>query len=134
MVLRTARHNLARLISFIRVAYYRLMGVQLGKGCFISRKAFIDVRRGKVIIGNNVHIGGGTYVLSHTGFREDRNSVTIIEDNVQIFVNTVIFPGVTIGRNSIIGAGSVVMRDVPPSSVVQGNPARVVQHREENNR
>jgi acetyltransferase-like isoleucine patch superfamily enzyme len=120
------------MISGIRLGYYRLMGIKIGRGCFISMKAYIDVRRGKIRIGKNVHIGGGSYILSHTGFREDEEKLTIIEDNVRIFVNAVIFPGTTIGENSTIGAGSVVMRDIPPNSVVQGNPARVIQRVENN--
>jgi acetyltransferase-like isoleucine patch superfamily enzyme len=105
------------------------MGVKIGKHCFISRRVYIDVRRGKTAIGNNVHISRGSVILSHTGFRPVKEGEnTIIEDNVRIFVNSVILPGVRIGNNSIVGAGSVVMRDVPPRAVVQGNPARVIQY------
>jgi len=108
------------------------MGVKIGNRVFISRHAHIDVRRGKISIGNNVHIGGGTYVLSHTGFRAiSEGEETIIEDNVRIFVNAVIFPGLKIGKNSIVGAGAIVMKDVPPNVTVLGNPARIIQHLEE---
>lgn len=105
------------------------MGIKIGKNCFISLGTRVDVQGGMIIIGNNVHIAGGCFILCHTGFRpvkeEDK---TVIEDNVRIFVNAVILPGVKVGANSIIGAGSVVMKDVPPHVVVQGNPARVIQH------
>ena len=129
MIAKDIRHGLAVFISWLRVRYYRLMGAKIGKRCFISSHAYIDSRRGRISIGDNVSIAGGTYILSHTGFRPTAEAEeTVIEDNVRIFVNSVILPGVRIGRNSIIGAGSVVMRDVPPNVVVQGNPARVVQH------
>jgi acetyltransferase-like isoleucine patch superfamily enzyme len=128
MILKAIRHGTAALLSWLRLQYYRSMGTKIGKGCFISSHAYIDSRRGKISIGNNVSIAGGSYILSHTGFRPNaEGQETIIEDNVLIFVNSVILPGVRIGENSIIGAGSVVMRDVPPNVVVQGNPARVVQ-------
>jgi len=105
------------------------MGIEIGKNCFISLRARIDIQGGKISIGNNVHIAGGCWVLCHTGFRSVKEGdKTIIEDNVRIFVNSVILPGVKVGKNSIIGAGSVVMKDVPPNVVVQGNPARVIQH------
>jgi len=133
MFLKTIRHGLAKLVSGIRVGYFRLMGVRIGRGVFISRRANIDVRRGKITIGNHVHIGGGSYVLSHAGFRPSKEGQeTIIEDNVRIYVNTVIFPGVRIGKNSIVGAGAVVMKDVPPDVIVLGNPARVIQRLGEN--
>ncbi len=132
MIARDIRHGLAGIASWVRLRYYRMMGARIGKGCFISSHAYIDSRRGKISIGNNVSIAGGSYILSHTGFRpSSEGQETVIEDNVRIFVNSVILPGVRIGRNSIVGAGSVVMRDVPPNVVVQGNPARVVQHLEE---
>lgn len=131
MMARKIRHAGASLFSSIRVIYYRFMGVKIGRGCFISSRARIDVRRGKITIGDNVHISGGTYILSHTGFRPSSESdETTIGDNVRIFVNSIILPGTKIGNNSIVGAGSVVMRDVPPGVVVQGNPARVIQHLE----
>jgi acetyltransferase-like isoleucine patch superfamily enzyme len=108
------------------------MGVKIGKGVFISRNAHIDVRRGKISIGNNVSIGSGTYILSHIGFRGGpEGEETIIEDNVHIFVNCIIIPGVRIGKNATLGAGAVVLKDVPPNVIVLGNPARVIEHLKE---
>jgi acetyltransferase-like isoleucine patch superfamily enzyme len=113
------------------VGYYRLMGVSIGRRVFISSGARLDVRRGDLIIGNNVDIAHGSYILSHTGYKPLRVvQRTVIEDNVKIYVRAIILPGLTIGRNSIVGAGAVVMRDVPPDVVVMGNPARVIQNRE----
>ena len=105
------------------------MGISIGKRCYISLHAHLDTRRGKIILGDNVGIANGSYILSHTGYQPtNKKDVTIIEDNVRIFVNSVVLPGIKIGENSIVGAGSVVMKDVPPNCVVMGNPARVVQH------
>lgn len=50
-----------------------------------------------------------------------------LEDNVWVGMNVIILKGVTIGRNSIIAAGSVVVRDIPPNCVAGGNPARVLK-------
>jgi len=109
------------------------MGIEIGKDCFISLHAHIDVRRGKISIGNNVKISNGSHILGHTGYRPLKDGQeTKIEDNVKIFVNSIILPGIKIGKNSVVGAGSVVMKDVPPNVVVMGNPARVVMHLEEN--
>jgi acetyltransferase-like isoleucine patch superfamily enzyme len=111
------------------VRYYRFMGIKIGKKAFISVKANLDVRRGDITIGDRVEIGRGVCILSHTGWEEVKEGqVTVIEDNARLFVNSIILPGVKIGENSIVGAGSVVMRDIPPNVVVMGNPARVIRH------
>ncbi len=81
-------------------------------------------------------IGGNTTILTH-GFdwsvlREKYGEVlsssgkVVIEDNVFIGINTIILKGVRIGRDSIIGAGSVVTSDIPAGSVAAGNPCRVI--------
>lgn len=135
MLARKIRHNLVRLLSWMRINYYRFMGTEIGKGCFISSRARIDVRRGKIRIGNRVEIASESYILGHIGFQPlKEGQETIIEDNVRIFVKSIIYPGVKVGKNSIVGAGSVVMKDVPPNVVVLGNPARVIQHLDVNNK
>lgn len=134
MLARKIRHNIVKLLSLLKVNSYRFIGIKIGKGCFISTRARIDVRRGKITLGNNVHIAGGSYVLGHVGFEPlKEGQETVIEDNVRIFVNAVILPGVKVGKNSIVGAGAVVMKDVPPNVAVLGNPARVIQHLDKSN-
>jgi acetyltransferase-like isoleucine patch superfamily enzyme len=129
--IRIIRHRFAKVISNCYKTYLRLAGIKIGKGGMISLYAHIDVRRGKVIIGDNVIITSGCYILSHSAVekklhrnRPQRN-ITIIEDNVFIGVNSVILPGVKIEKNSIIGAGSVVTKDVKCNSVYSGNPAKL---------
>lgn len=57
----------------------------------------------------------------------DKESDTVIEEDVWIGINVTVMPGVTIGRGSIIGAGSVVTRSIPPYSIAVGNPCRVIK-------
>jgi len=64
---REVRDHWADIISWVRVLYYRFMGVAVGEGCYISLGAHIDVRRGKIVLGNTVHIASGSYILAHTG-------------------------------------------------------------------
>jgi len=116
-------------INGLRIRYFRMMGVEIGERSFVSFGAHIDLTRGEIQIGRHVSISHGTYVLSHTGYQRLKpGQKTVIEDDVRIFVNSVIFPGVRIGRNSVVAAGSVVTKDVPPNVIVMGNPARVIVH------
>jgi len=89
-----------------------------------------------VTIGDNVFIGPNTTICTiiHDYDAEKRNEgimralPVVIEDDVWIATDVVILPGVTISRGAIIGAGSVVTKDVPAKSVVAGNPARVIRN------
>jgi len=60
--------------------------------------------------------------------REGSKSVTL-EDDVWVGLNAIVLPGVTIGKGAIVGAGSVVTKDVPPYSIVGGVPAKVIKKR-----
>lgn len=88
-----------------------------------------------VTIGDHVFIGPnvGIYTVTHALLPDQRNAgvmrslpVTIC-DNVWIGGNTVVMQGVTIGSGSVIGAGSVVTRNVPPGVIAFGNPCRVIR-------
>jgi carbonic anhydrase/acetyltransferase-like protein (isoleucine patch superfamily) len=85
-------------------------------------------------IGNHVTIAGGVLFVTHDGavwvFREEVPDIQVfgpivIEDNCVIGQNAILFPNIRIGRNSIIGAGSVVISDIPPNCIAFGVPARV---------
>ena len=91
-----------------------------------------------VIIGNNVTVGANTTIIDtdfHPLDAERRRSnpsdaktaVVVIEDGVFIGMNCLVLKGVSIGRGSVVGAGSVVTKDVPPSVTVAGNPVRIVR-------
>lgn len=89
-----------------------------------------DVRIGNhVMIGPNVQI----YTAAHDIQAETRNQgwevakAIVIEENVWIGGGAILLPGVNIGRNSVVGAGAVVSRNVPANTVVAGNPARVIR-------
>jgi acetyltransferase-like isoleucine patch superfamily enzyme len=131
--IRFARHILGNLLRAIYVGYLRLGGVKIGINTMISLGARIDMRRGEVVIGDNCLITHGCYILSHDGAARlvnpgsDGFGKVIIGDNVFVGVNSVILPNVTIGENSVIGSGAVVTKDVPPESLVVGNPARVIR-------
>lgn len=92
---------------------------------------------GPVKIGSHVNLAQGITVtalnhnFSDTGKRIDEQGVSTnpvtIEDDVWIGTNAVILPGITIGTHSVIAAGAVVTKDVPPHSLVAGVPAKVIK-------
>jgi lipopolysaccharide O-acetyltransferase len=91
------------------------------------------VRIGKnVLIASNVFITDSDHLVEPAGLPVTVNKKLVTEpviigDNCWIGQNAVILKGVTVGHDSIIGASAVVTRDVPPCSVVAGNPARVIR-------
>lgn len=114
--------------------YLRKKGATVGENCLFHSWVIGDDPY-LVSIGNHVFIAVGVIFHTHDGAawiaREDdpgirRMGRIIIEDNCIIGARSQILPNVRIGRNSIVGAGSVVITDVPPNSVVMGVPARVV--------
>ena len=95
---------------------------------------FLDVNR--ITIGDNVMLGPrvGLYTAGHPLDSDVRNIdqlefglPIVIEDNVWLGGNVVVLPGVTIGKNTVIGSGSVVTKDIPADSIAVGNPAKVIK-------
>jgi maltose O-acetyltransferase len=83
-----------------------------------------------VQMGPNVQLLTPTHPLDPQQRRDKLESAKpiTIEDNVWIGGGAIVLPGVTVGKNSVVGAGAVVTRDVPPNTVAVGNPARVIRH------
>ncbi|HDI1212436.1 TPA: acyltransferase [Aeromonas hydrophila] len=83
-------------------------------------------------IGNNVFIGPCvTFTndkMPRSKFYPDAFSKIIIEDYASIGANATLLPGVTIGKYAMVGAGSVVIKDVPAYAVVVGNPAKIIKY------
>ena len=110
----------------------------IGKHVWIGPQSYFDARN--LIIEDYVGWGPGAKVLgsTHTGLPIDvpiiKTDLEIeavkIETGADIGVNAVILPGVTIGKGSIVGAGAVVTKDVPPFAIVAGVPAKFLRWRE----
>jgi len=117
---------IARLISQISRFF---TGIEIHPGAKIGRRFFIDHGMGVVIgetceIGDNVTVYQGV-TLGGTGKEKGKRHPTI-KDNCLIATGAKVLGSITIGENSKIGAGSVVLKDVPPNSTVVGIPGRVV--------
>ena len=106
--------------------------VTIGKRCFIQQCCTF-FGRGGITVGNDVFIGPkvNLITINHDVDPDNRSATygrpTKIEDKVWIGINSTILPGVTLGYGAIVGANSVVTKDVPPMTVVAGNPARIIK-------
>lgn len=109
--------------SSLRVRLHRMRGVKIGTNAWIGYDTIIETSRPQlVLIGNNVTINMRVTIIAH--FHESKG--VRIEDDVFIGPGSIILPNVTIGRGSVVAAGSVVSATVPPGTMVQGNPARAI--------
>lgn len=139
--------------------FVNLYGCSIGDGSKIG--TFVEIQKG-VTIGRDVKVSSHTFICEgvtiedgvfighHVCFindlyprsvnedgtmqTEDDWTVvdTVIKRRASIGSNATILAGITIGENAIVGAGSVVTKDVPPSVVVAGNPARILRYLDEN--
>lgn len=115
--------------------------IEVGKNFFANYNCtIIDVA--KVRIGDNCQMAPNVaiYTAGHPVYPTTRNSAfeygkeVTIGDNVWLGGNTVVCPGVNIGNNVVIGAGSVVTKDIPDWSIAAGNPCRVIRKITEDDR
>jgi carbonic anhydrase/acetyltransferase-like protein (isoleucine patch superfamily) len=102
----------------------------IGDNCGFSGTvigAFLKIR-----IGHNVRCGSNTLITDSDWHNDDYRvgePVPVeIEDNVWLGLNSIVLKGVTIGRNSIIGANSVVTKNIPENVIAAGNPCKVISH------
>jgi 2,3,4,5-tetrahydropyridine-2,6-dicarboxylate N-acetyltransferase len=105
-----------------------MMGAVLNIGAIIGERTMIDMNvvvGGRAIVGKNCHIGAGTVLA---GVIEPPSAdPVIIEDDVLIGANAVVLEGVKVGKGAVVAAGSIVVKDVEPFTVVAGVPAKLLK-------
>jgi acetyltransferase-like isoleucine patch superfamily enzyme len=123
-----------------------LPGAAIGRDCNICSHCFIE---NKVVVGDRVTVKCGVQLWDGVTLEDDvfvgpnatftndleprsRNTnakllPTLVKKGASVGANATILPGLTIGEGAMVGAGSVVTKDVPPRTLVVGNPARVVR-------
>ena len=123
------------------VEYLRHLGVHIGEHCDIyTHPHNFGTEPWLVEIGSKVTIGGGVQFITHDGssrlFRErlpgmnpygNRFGTIIVHDNCFIGNCAILLPGIEIGPDSVVGAGSVVTKSVPPGMIYAGNPAHAIK-------
>lgn len=110
----------------------------IGSNVWIGQGSFLHAGGG-IEIADGVGIGPFVKILTLQHIEKDRDlpvlyteqeyEKVILEYGVDLGIGSIVLPGVTIGRNSIVGAGSVVTKDIPPFSVAVGSPARIIRQR-----
>lgn len=121
------------------VKYARRQGVVVGDYTTISSSVEFPEEPYLIKIGNHVQVTAGVCFYTHGGGNSIRLQVpdfdafgkVDIKDWCYLGAHSLIMPGVTIGEGSLIAAGSVVTKSVPPHTVVAGNPARIICSTEE---
>ena len=124
----------------LRPILIRKMGCHVGKNTFFGDYVRMDTSYADMIyIGDYTHVTSGCRLLCHqrdlTGYCVGDNAAELgyktgeihIGKGVMVGMETIIMPGVTIGDGAIIGAGSIVTRDIPAWTIATGRPARVVK-------
>ena len=124
----------------LRPRLMRKMGCHVGKGCFIGDHVIVDLGHAEMItVEDGVSIAGGSRLLCHQrDFTEyfvgsDYNKLgysikpIVLKKGCLIGMESFVLPGVTVGEGAIVGAGSLVAKDIPAWTVATGRPAKVVK-------
>lgn len=128
------RVRLASIIATLELAVGPGATLQIGDRVLINHGGSIGATR-LVRIGDRCNIGAHV-ILIDNAFHEldpDRRdeqpepAPVVLEENVWLAARVIVLPGVTIGANSVIGAGSVVTRDIPPNVLAAGIPAKIIR-------
>ncbi|MFA6325461.1 MAG: acyltransferase [Candidatus Paceibacterota bacterium] len=120
---------------FLRVVIQKTRGVSIGKNIFIGAEVMFDeVFPENIIIEDDVTIIARSTILSHsfypTHFRKvlkETKKRTVLKKGCYLGIGVTVMPGVIIGEYAIIGAGSIVTKDVPPYTISVGCPAKVIK-------
>jgi acetyltransferase-like isoleucine patch superfamily enzyme len=122
-------------IPSVRVKLYRMQGIKIGKNVYIGCDVLFDrINPEYITIDDYAGIGDRCIITAHQHVPEllhDEYPRIVkpvhIGRGANIFPGSIINNGVSIGERSVIGTGSVVLWDIPPNSVAQGNPAKIIR-------
>jgi acetyltransferase-like isoleucine patch superfamily enzyme len=128
--------------SRLYTSFLKKKGITIGEGTTFFGHVTVDTQRPCLVeIGQNCNLSNGVVITTHGydwavlrekfGEMLGSSGKVALEDNVFVGINALILKGVRIGRNTIIGAGSVVTHDIPANCVAAGNPCRVIMTLEE---
>ena len=122
-------------INSWRIQFHRWREVQIGEGVFIGMHVIIDRAYPEYIrIENNAMLAGGNHLLAHSRAPEyfkgkllSYVAPIVIKEYAWLGINSLVLPGVTIGKGAVVTAGSVVAEDVMGDTIVRVNPATIIK-------
>ncbi len=132
----------ARIDSFVKIEGG--LGVQIGEYVHLSSFTHINVGGGKVILENHSNVSSGARILGGSNKKDGlsmssaspaaiqviERKTTVLREYAFVGVNSVVMPGITIGKGAVVGAGAVVTKDVPDYEIWAGVPAKKIGKRE----
>jgi maltose O-acetyltransferase len=128
--------NLARIMlpTRLRIALYRAMGAQIGKDVYIGVDTYLDERYPELITfeEDSGPSARATFIAHGEAYDEAGNRIRfvapiVVKPSAWVGSHSIVCPGVTIGRNAIIGSGAVITQDIPDYAFASGNPVRVIE-------
>lgn len=119
----------------LRIRCQRAKGVRVGANVYLGYDAIIDSAYPHLVqIEDHARIGVGSIIMAHArpadgwlGYLGETRGPVVIKRHAALYPGVIVMPGVTVGEYAIVREGAVVTEDVPPYSVVAGNPARVIE-------
>lgn len=122
-------------INSWRIQFHRWRGVIIGEGVFIGMHIILDRAYPEYIkIEDNAMLAGGNHLLAHSRAPEffkgkllSYVAPIVIREYAWLGINSIVLPGVTIGKGTVVTAGSVVSESVSDNTIVRGNPALVIK-------
>lgn len=121
-------------IDFINLDRMGLKGLKIGNECFIGRGVMLDLA-GRLVLGDQVTVSSRAMLLTHFSVGFSNHPLikkypkcvkkTVFGNGCFVSVGSIIFPGVKLGEQSIVAAGSIVRFDVPANSLAAGVPAKI---------
>ncbi len=143
LILKSKFHKAGKNFKFDPFGTYSFNTIEVGDDVYIGKGALLMASDSKIKLGSKIMFGPnvsllggdhnttilGEYMFDVKGKLPENDLPIIIEDDVWIGSGAIITKGVKIGRGSIIAAGAVVIKDVPPYSVAGGIPAKVIKKR-----
>jgi len=123
--------KLPHINSEIRRLLFRLSGITIGKNGFVGMGGYMeDLCPENIVIEDNATCSFGVTFIAHgvKSKKSGQEKYIILRSDCYVGAGSVILPGVEIGSKAIVGAGSIVTKDVTPGAVVAGSPARVLRY------